>query len=338
MEIKKNILRLLFSYKGESLFWRSWRGRGLILSFHGVVPDEIAYMEYPYANFVTESMFRAQMSYLKEKCRPISLRSMVKCLQNNNPLPERSVAVTFDDGYKNNATLAVPVLNSFDIPATVFVASRYIGGKKMIPAEELKLLLYYSARARMIATDVLDGVSRAEKDLIPWIQSAVKAFKSLSPEHAEKILNTLGQQADINQRQKKQEPFEFMELYELQALAKKTGIEIGAHTANHCILSRLSDDKALKEIADNKKDMNNWTGQETDLFAYPNGQFVDFSDRDQLLLKQQGFSLACTQVPGYVKHDSNVFALPRFDIGQGYTLPVFKGYICGMIPFLKRVK
>ena len=71
--------------------------------------------------------FDKQMQYLSQSYSPISLETMAQHLQNGTALPAKAIAVTFDDGYQDNYENAYPILKRYNIPATIFLTTDFIG-------------------------------------------------------------------------------------------------------------------------------------------------------------------------------------------------------------------
>lgn len=88
--------------------------------------------------------FDDQMSYLKENCQVVPLKSLLENINHGIPVPDHTVAITFDDGYQSNYTLAYPILEKYQIPATFFVVGKYVqtngGGYQAMNWDELKLM------------------------------------------------------------------------------------------------------------------------------------------------------------------------------------------------------
>ncbi len=334
--LKKAILSLFLLLGGERMGWRAWRDQGLVLSFHGVVPDDSVFHAYPYHNFIPVSVFKRQIDFLRGNCHMMSLREMAIRVKRNETLPRRSVAVTFDDGYRNNLYLAAPILEKNSIPATFFISTGFLGRENMLPAEELKLYLYYSADARVLFskyTQKNPASFKANEPLSLWVRDAVHLFKTMEEKASQSLMTSIKTLAHMPA--KNLLPFEFLGQTDVKKLSSISGFDIGGHTVNHCILSRVSKHRAAEEILKNKSDLEMLTGRRVDLFAYPNGCPGDFTSRDQELLKQAGFLFACTQSPGYLSPRSSFYALPRFDIGQGHSGVIFRAYVSGVIPQLR---
>jgi peptidoglycan/xylan/chitin deacetylase (PgdA/CDA1 family) len=98
----------------------------VILTYHSI-------SDGPSPIEVAPALFRAQMAWLKQQARVVPLEDMVRCLTERRPFPERAVALTFDDGYRDFYEAAVPVLAEFGFSATVFLPTGHVGGKSDWP-------------------------------------------------------------------------------------------------------------------------------------------------------------------------------------------------------------
>lgn len=119
---------------------RGWQGRGrgaVILVYHLVADLD----RDPFRIAVSPDVFDAQMEVIATRYRPQMLAELSNGLATG-ALPPRSVAVTFDDGYANNLTAALPILEAWSVPATVFVSTGYVGGSREFWWDELERLIY----------------------------------------------------------------------------------------------------------------------------------------------------------------------------------------------------
>ncbi|MBN1400664.1 MAG: polysaccharide deacetylase family protein, partial [Anaerolineae bacterium] len=122
--VARRLFSAFFHYSGYSALQMRWMGGGgRILCYHDVSDDSAS----PYA--VSTEAFRQQMRYLAERCTPISVDDLVQRIQGGQPIPERAIAVTLDDGYLGVYTHALPVLQEYAIPATVFLPTACIDGR-----------------------------------------------------------------------------------------------------------------------------------------------------------------------------------------------------------------
>ena len=87
-------------------------------------------------------LFEKQIKYLKKEFQIISLDYLYECLKNNYKLSPKDVVVTFDDGYKNNNNIVLPILSTMDIPFSVFVSTNHIENDFIFPTTIIRMILY----------------------------------------------------------------------------------------------------------------------------------------------------------------------------------------------------
>jgi peptidoglycan/xylan/chitin deacetylase (PgdA/CDA1 family) len=133
--LKKTLINLVENSGAEWLRDRIWSARGtlpaVILAFHRVT-DEIP----EDAITISSGRFRAVIEAIGEYYRPTSLADLIGQLRRGTRWHERTVVVTFDDGYRDNFEIAAPILLEHGIPATFFVTVDMIGTERVLPWEE----------------------------------------------------------------------------------------------------------------------------------------------------------------------------------------------------------
>lgn len=276
--------------------------RGLnILIFHRVLasPDPL------FPDELDRAAFARRMQWLKASYAVLPLQSAVR-LAREGRLPARAACITFDDGYANNATEALPVLRQLGLCATFFVASGFLDGGRMWNDTIIELvrrsplpwldagaagldalpLTDLAARRRAIATLIgrLKYLPLAQRALI--VEQLALAARCALPD-------------DLMMRSS-----------QVKAL-RHAGMEIGGHTVHHPILATLDEAAARAEIVGGKQALENLLGAPVPLFAYPNGgPGTDFLARDVALVRAAGFEGAVTTAPGGGPPD--LWQLPRF--------------------------
>lgn len=291
-----------------SLAARGLRGtrsnRLLILIYHRVQPVR----DPMFPHEVTAESFDWQMSALRRHCAPLALAEGI-AMMHAGRLPDRAVAVTFDDGYADNATVALPILRRHSIPATFFVSPGFLDGGLMwndaiiesvrrTACESLDLRIVGEERVVRLGPQdtrgaIADLIIRAVKHLPPAERAArVKAIQELSRVSAPTDL--------------------MMTSAQVRQLAA-AGMAIGAHTMTHPILLTLDDDRARDEIERSRRELERIIGRPVATFAYPNGRpGQDYTSRDRELVASLGFELAVSTSPGVATRTSDRFQLPRF--------------------------
>jgi peptidoglycan/xylan/chitin deacetylase (PgdA/CDA1 family) len=227
-------------------------------------------------------------------------------------LPARALAITFDDGYADNYELALPVLEAHGLCATFFIATGYLNGGRMWNDTIVEAVRQTSEVELELSALGLEGVGRVDvqsmhqrRDAIPKLLSACKY---LGQEQRQMVADDIAQCAQVSPRSDL-----MMSSEQVRALAR-AGMQIGAHTVNHPILSRLSDADSAYEIAASKADLQDLLGQSVTLFAYPNGRpGRDYGKREVESVRRSGFVAAVSTAYGAARHaEVHPFELPRF--------------------------
>lgn len=274
-----------------------------ILIFHRVLaaPDPM----YPWV--VDVSRFRWQMQVLAEFFNVLPLSEAVERLRYQQ-LPPRAACVTFDDGYADNAKLAVPILRELGLSATFFIASGFLDGGRMwndtvvesircMPGDTLDLDTLQLGHFR------LDTLAARISSMETLLQRLKYLPLSQRLEYCQVIAELAGLEA---------QPELMMCSADVRQLVN-VGMEVGGHTINHPILAILDDKTARREIADNRDRLQALTGGPVPLFAYPNGTFgVDFLPEHIQMVQDLGFRGAVTNHWGACTYQTQPWQLPRF--------------------------
>ena len=102
-----------------------------ILLYHGVTQEKPIGISNYSGKHIDFNIFEKQMNYLKNNFSLLSMDEVICIKKNKKEFPSKSVAVTFDDGFKNNYTLAMPLLEKYQIPTTFYVCAGMINTKSM---------------------------------------------------------------------------------------------------------------------------------------------------------------------------------------------------------------
>lgn len=279
------------------------RARMAILIFHRVLPEPDPLLP----DLPDVARFRWQMQLLADYFRPLPLADAAQRLAGGD-LPPRSVCVTFDDGYRDNLDCALPVLEQFGIPVTVFVATGFLGdgmmfndrvveGTRVAPGPELDL------------TDLGLGCYpvRTVEERRAAIDQLLPALKYLAEAERDRKARVVAERAGYRPA----EPL-MLDADGVRAMAAR-GVTIGAHTLSHPILAETPDAVAAEEISASKRVLEEMTGQPVTLFAYPNGRpGRDYGDGHVQMVKDAGFQAAVSTRWAPAMRDSDPFQLPRF--------------------------
>jgi peptidoglycan/xylan/chitin deacetylase (PgdA/CDA1 family) len=273
-----------------------------ILTYHQVLPqlDDMRPME------TTVSEFEWQMELLSKHFNPISLSDALTLLEYGE-LPDRAVCVTFDDGYANNEELAMPILTRLGIPATVFVSTDFLNG------------------GRMWNDSVIEALRIAEGEELDLTLAGLGCYPILSIEERRKAAGVIIREIKHWPPEKRAEavasieamvgslPTNMMMTDDQVRSLNKNGIDIGAHTKSHPILSTLELDSAREEVVGSKQYLESILGGEVRCFAYPNGRpGIDYRMEHRDIVEIAGFDAAVSTNWGVASSLSDKWQLPRF--------------------------
>lgn len=311
--------------------------------FHSILPRTIILLYHhvnrpesdPQALSVSPASFTEHMEILRRYTHPLPLSRLVRDLKKGN-IQDRSVVVTFDDGYRDNLYEAKPVLDRYGIPATVFVTTGYIDGNREFWWDELeKIFLCPGVLPEKLELKTNCGVyrqdlkreSRFEESLfqnyLSWdvrqknnptsrheaYRSLCNLLRPLREIERENILEQLREWAGV--KKECRPDYRVLSPNEILRLVEKDLIEVGAHTEGHFALSSLGPTKQKEEIEKSKRRLEDILGYPVNSFAYPFGTHSDYTAKTVDLLKKAGFTCACSNFPDLVWRFSRLFELPR---------------------------
>jgi peptidoglycan/xylan/chitin deacetylase (PgdA/CDA1 family) len=300
------------------------KGRLSILVYHQVLatPDPMRPSE------PTQAVFDWHMQLLARYFSPLPLDEAIERL-NTGDLPTNAVCVTFDDGYKNNLTLAQPILAKYGIPATVFVATGYSEGKNMWNDRVIHLFAD-PCRERLS----LDG------ELFPlggWVhrrelaQSFLQKLKYLPAHDREAAVNAMYKETGYEEQQ----PL-MMDWADIRAL-RQSRVSVGAHTVNHPILKDLPESRQRWEISQSRKALEEVLQEPVTQFAYPNGKYgTDYDDLSVDLVRAEGFSCAVSTDWGVSTKGTNRWQLCRFTPWDKSSLRFHGRLLINQLGFMSR--
>lgn len=252
--------------------------------------------------------FDQLMRFIAGNFAVLPLPEAVDRLQNGN-LPRRACCITFDDGYADNLTIALPILEKYRLPATVFVATGYLDGGRMFNDAVIDAIAL--SRKDQLDLRKLDlGLYRlgTNEEKLAAVSAILNRIKFSPPELRDQHVAGILEAAACGPL-----PTDIMlTSRQVKELAKR-GVEIGGHTVAHTILTTLDNERALEEIKIGKQQLEAITGKPVTSFAYPNGKPVrDYAEHHVPLVKAAGFKRAVSTASGVGVCDCDIFQLPRF--------------------------
>jgi peptidoglycan/xylan/chitin deacetylase (PgdA/CDA1 family) len=263
-----------------------------ILIFHRVVAESDAL----FPEEMHASRFDRLVARLASSFRVMTLGE-AHARWRRQQLPDRALAITFDDGYADNIEVALPILRRHGLSATFFVSTGYLDGGRMwndTVIESIRACRFPSLDASPLGLGLLplrdDATRRAaidrllakikyrdlagRADALGWLRSACG-----DPTLPDNLMMRSDQVRSLHEQ----------------------GMEIGGHTVRHPILTELPDDEARDEIVDGREHLQALTGAPIEVFAYPNGRpGRDYDRRHVEMVRAAGFRCAVSTAQGVV--------------------------------------
>jgi peptidoglycan/xylan/chitin deacetylase (PgdA/CDA1 family) len=279
------------------------RGRLSVLIFHRVLP-------HPDPLFPDEmhaQQFNRVCGWLAAWFNVLPLDVAARHLDAGT-LPARAACITFDDGYADNCTVAMPILQRHGLTATFFIATGFLDGGRMWNDTII-------ATIRGCKTDVLDlntlGLGCRPLQSIEDRRSAVVALiDQIKYRPVEERIAIGAQMAGIAQTPM---PVDLMMTSDQVRTLHNAGMQIGAHTVSHPILARLSDEQVRQEVRHSKEFLEQMLKARVGLFAYPNGQpGEDYLPRTVDIVRDIGFDAAVSTEWGTSCKGDDLLQIRRF--------------------------
>ncbi|HKT46200.1 MAG TPA: polysaccharide deacetylase family protein, partial [Candidatus Acidoferrales bacterium] len=291
------------------------RPRLAILCYHRVGTGGV-----PLYSQLAPQIFESQMRYLRRHYRLISLDALTAQMENPSTT-EPTVAVTFDDGYRDLFTHALPILSSYQIPATVFLTAGAIETGEVAWYDRIFLALqvapglsldYQLDQPRQFSLVSNSERMRAAVEIITFM-------RRISPAERQALCAVLESKVQLPLEQLRGR---MLTWDQVRAMAS-AGISFGAHTMTHPVVSRLTAAELDWELRESKRMIEDRLGRAVRHFAFPFGKHQECGDSALTLLPQLGYVSASTTEPGLNSSASNPFELKRISIDDSPSLAVF---------------
>ncbi len=319
--MRRKVKQLIFSFalragglQARDSLARALSGVGCVFVMHRVVREK---SESPARGLTITAAFLDQaLGFLRDAgAEFISLSSLGQRLASGGPHARPAICLTFDDGYRDNLTLALPILRKHNAPATIFTPSG-------APDRTMDVWFLRLEKAVMSSDELrpdLPGVPPVLASSTP--SQKADAYRRLSQYVHQDIMRNkeriqgLLPRARISDEALAAE--QFLTWSELRELADDPLVTIGGHTVSHPVLRYLDERSALHEMVAGRSRLAAELDRAIDLFSYPYGGRKEIGRREIRLAREAGFDLAVTTFYEQVRprHGPYAFEIPRMTLG-----------------------
>jgi peptidoglycan/xylan/chitin deacetylase (PgdA/CDA1 family) len=272
----------------------------LVLLYHRVLPETV---DDGFRLVVTCNHFRAQLEWLREHADVVSLDELVTT-RSRPPGRRPQVAITFDDGYRDNRVFAAELLREYGLPATFYLSTGYLGTEQRFWWDEVA--------ARVVAgTPDRPRDGTAERLLVHRVCSRLRPLPAV---RRGREMQRVG--APPPPARSIDLPMSWEEAAELYRM----GFSLGAHTVTHPALSGLPSREAEDEIRHSRAMLEARLSNPVRHFCYPYDEAVRWGRRLPLeqaqMVREAGFVTGVTVVEGTVTRGTDLLAIPRLAISD----------------------
>jgi peptidoglycan/xylan/chitin deacetylase (PgdA/CDA1 family) len=250
----------------------------------------------------------SQLRMLRRLFHVLPLEDAVARLTQGRPLPRRAAAITFDDGYRDNLELAVPMLERLGLPATFFLVPGLLSNDSIPWWEVLCWALQEATTPRVQWEDAgwdLDTPATRRK-AIDELQRRLKRLDRASRDAA--VAEVTAQAAPAGSAPSAQDMF--LDWDESAELLRR-GFSVGSHTCSHAILSGETPDEQRRDLIDSRRQLSEKLAIGVDLLAYPNGTPADYDDHTLDAARSAGYRAALTTREGFNRQTTPQLELKR---------------------------
>jgi peptidoglycan/xylan/chitin deacetylase (PgdA/CDA1 family) len=301
MPINRNLILLYHSFRDE----RSRNQYDGYFSPQGTVPVNV---------------LESHLEWLSQFADFVSLNELFRSDRTSG----WNVAVTLDDGYRNNLSLALPVFEQFGVPVTWFVSPKFVEND-LLPWWDL---VDFTARVAQpfVAIETKESEYRFDltdnRDIACFRSRCRQWFLKAHPESASRIRtqieNSLPNGPPNNA---------FANREDIIEASQSPLVELGGHTESHPNLTRLSTAEARQEIRRGKEQLERWTNVSMRWFAYPYGGREHWDERIKQIVREEGFDGAVTTVRANANQGADRYEIPRLNVPSTRSLWKTKAWI-----------
>lgn len=224
-------------------------GSVTLFLFHGVIErQQHCVRNYTRKHLLAEE-FRAVLEALGQRGKAISMDEVAACCAAGTPFPRGAFAITFDDGFENNMSVARPILNRLGIPATIYVTSRFVdeGGMSWIDRIEWAFEQVATGNIRLPWSPKI-ATFDTPSSKIAILEEIRREVKSNSRIDIDGLVTEIFRQLDLAEMHTSDDPLDKKMTWEQVKGWIAPGFSIGGHSHTHAILSHLSPPKLAWEL------------------------------------------------------------------------------------------
>jgi peptidoglycan/xylan/chitin deacetylase (PgdA/CDA1 family) len=315
-----------------------------ILMLHGVMDKELTHSTWlPMRKQLAPRLLDNALKVLKKKYKFISLEHAVDMLTGSKPIESHCMVLTFDDGYRNNLTHALPILLKYEVPATIFLSTGHITRREPFWYDRMDYAIQHLRQDCAIRLDskVIQFFRKDRKALAAAFKELRYALKDNPDNYANTLKKINKIVAELEDQAEKKltdifeiDPWTALMTWEEVKKAAQNNVTFGSHTVDHVLLGKLEENIIREQLIMSKQSIENHTRTPCLSLCYPSGSF---SSQAIDIAKQCGYTSAVTTMNG-LNHPAktSLFALFRNSFPSSEQDASILGGASGLISYLQK--
>jgi peptidoglycan/xylan/chitin deacetylase (PgdA/CDA1 family) len=278
--------------------------RLLVLAWHNVEPTWC----FPATRGAGTRGLQAQLAFLRRAANVVPLADALAALGRGDPLPPRAVALTFDDGYRDQLHLAVPMLERLGLPATFFLVPGLLEGTVQAWWEQLAWIFTRATRESVVwegRTVGLRSPTERRTSSVAVLEKLKRRDRPGRDAALEELLDRCAPDGKL------EEQAAFLDWDDARRLARR-GFAVASHSLVHSILAEEPGPEQEKDLVTSRRRLQRELDLPVDLLAYPNGRQEDYNRVTVAAAARAGYSHALTTVEGWNRPATDPYEVRRF--------------------------
>jgi L-malate glycosyltransferase len=317
----RNLFILALCYSGLNKMYcyvmkMSRSGNGIrILAYHDIGDGRYLNLSVP------EKVFKMHIEFLiKNKYNIISLKRAVAMLKTGERVPDKTVVITFDDGYKSMLTSVYPLVKQYQIPIAIFLSVGPLETGRPLFVDMLRFAFEKTFEKKLDLTSL--GLQQYTLDTNSERMKAIADINNYGKQKCNEIKEQIiasvfaALKIDIEDPRLKSITLNWNEV----AWMNQQGITFGAHTVSHPVLANVCKEDARIELSESKRIIELNIGENVDFFAYPFGSRDCYTLEIRKMVEENKFTAACVLTSGMNKAGEDLFLLKRTNITYSSAL------------------
>ena len=301
------------------------KNESIILLYHGVSENVSKGIENHSQKHINYKEFEKNMVYLKKSNVILSMDELIYLKENNDKFPVNSVVITFDDGFENNYSVAAPILDNLNIPATFYITSGLIGTEILFWVDIIEDCINRTKEKFIeieLGPNPYHFILESNNDKIYAINEIKSFCKSVNYKIKDTIIDQVIMKTKIKPSEESSSNYKKMSWKQLKEIHENSLFLVGGHSTLHNILSFQPKEDMKDDIIKSIKLLEDNLNTRIKHYSYPEGQAIHYNNHVKKILKSQGIKCCPSAIPGINNHNTDLFELRRIMVGfWGMPLP-----------------